>query len=239
MPPLPYSAPLLHSCNKNLLHTFSKTLGKLCVVLWISSWNLLLLYVRGVERRCKMPEFDIIHIINFLEIIFSILHLHSHENTWFLPSQRVLHINALSSTVSSSPSGVLFMLLKWGVWSQALDWRSLTTDYVDFAQRTLVIGNWMSSEPSGSKVRRWDQRRETLHHSRWEHKDGSLGKVRVEVTQFHSLKSQSLCRGSQPLSFLGALSCRSVNTLLKTGPQATTTVYVYLPTLPVNLNTLL
>lgn len=174
------------------------------------------LYVHGVERRCKMPEFDIIHITSFLEIIFSILHLRSHTNTWFLPSQRVLHISAFSSAVSSSASGV-YCSCYW----------SLTTDYVDFAQRTLVIGNWMSSEPSRSKVRWWDQRGQTLHHSRWEREDGSPGKVRVEVTQFHNPKSQRLCGGSQLLASLGALSWRSVNTLLETGPQATKTVYVF------------
>lgn len=33
-----------------------------------------------VERRCKMPEFDRIHNTNFLEIVFSTLHLLSHKS---------------------------------------------------------------------------------------------------------------------------------------------------------------
>lgn len=55
--------PPLYPCNKKQFHAFSKHLSNFSIALRIAGQNS---FLCGMERRCRMPEFDITHIINFL-----------------------------------------------------------------------------------------------------------------------------------------------------------------------------
>ena len=196
-----------------------------------------------------MPELDIGQIIHFLEVISSILHLHSHKNIWFLSSQRDLfpHQCFFIHCYLPQPKQEYFFLssfLPFLCFAHATEMECLKSSicltifdhrlYRFCPKRTLVVGNWMLGVPSRSKVR-WQGWKVQTSPSCREHDDGSPGKVRVAVTQFLYLNSRACVEVPFPRGSICPLEVWIFSKLVQ--KLYDYKVCAYLPNSPVALNT--